>query len=37
LSADPFQLFADPPLGGWPGLVALSLVGLFLVRAAQAK
>lgn len=37
LSADPFQPFADPPLGGWPGLVALSLVGLFLVRAAQAK
>ncbi|ODT44952.1 MAG: oligopeptide transporter, OPT family [Nitrospira sp. SCN 59-13] len=37
LAGDPFQLFADPPLGGWPGLVALSLVGLFLVRAAQAK
>lgn len=37
LAADPFQLFAAPPLGGWPGLVALSLVGLFLARAAQAK
>ena len=37
LGGDPFQLFADPPLGGWPGLVALSLVGFFLVRAAQAK
>ncbi|ULA58429.1 MAG: Oligopeptide transporter, OPT family [Nitrospira sp.] len=37
LVGDPFQLFADPPLGGWPGLVALSLVGLFLVRAAQIK
>ncbi len=35
LSGDPFQLFADPPLGGWPGLGALVLVGLFLVRAAQ--
>ena len=37
LSGDPFQLFADPPFGGWPGLVALSLVGLFLVRAAQTN
>lgn len=37
LGGDPFQLFADPPLGGWPGLIGLSLVGLFLVRAAQAK
>ena len=37
LAGDPFQLFADPPLGGWPGLLALSLVGLFLVRAGQAK
>ncbi len=37
LGGDPFQLFADPPLGGWPGLVALSLVGFFLVRAAQSK
>lgn len=36
LAGDPFQLFADPPLGGWPGLLALALVGLFLVRAAQA-
>lgn len=35
LSGDPFQLFADPPLGGWPGLGALVIVGLFLVRAAQ--
>jgi putative OPT family oligopeptide transporter len=36
LEGDPFQLFPDPPLGGWPGLVALALVALFLVRAAQA-
>jgi putative OPT family oligopeptide transporter len=36
LSGDPFQLFAAPPLGGWPGLVALALVGLLLVRSAQS-
>ncbi len=36
LSGDPFQLFADPPLGGWPGLAALALVGLLLVRSAQS-
>ena len=35
LSGDPFQLFAGPPYGGWPGLCALLLVGLLLVRAAQ--
>jgi putative OPT family oligopeptide transporter len=34
LSGDPFQLFADPPFGGWPGLVALFLVGFFLWRTA---
>ena len=37
LSGDPFQIFADPPLGGWPGLCALILVGLFLIRGAQSK
>ncbi|MDP9131593.1 MAG: oligopeptide transporter, OPT family, partial [Nitrospirota bacterium] len=37
LSGDPFQLFADPPLGGWPGLCALLLIGMFLVRAAQTR
>ena len=36
LSGDPFQLFADPPLGGWPGLAALIVVGLLLVRAARS-
>jgi len=35
LSGDPFQLFVDPPMGGWPGLVALVLVGFFLLRAAR--
>jgi putative OPT family oligopeptide transporter len=37
LSGDPFQLFVDPPLGGWPGLCALLLIGLFLVRAAPTR
>lgn len=36
LSGDPFQLFTEPPLGGWPGLAALVLVGLLLVRAARS-
>ncbi len=36
LSGDPFQLFADPPLGGWPGLAALIVVGLLLVLAARS-
>lgn len=35
LAGDPFQLFAVPPMGGWPGLAALILVGLLLVRSAQ--
>jgi putative OPT family oligopeptide transporter len=37
LSGDLFQLFVDPPLGGWPGLCALLLIGLFLVRAAPTR
>ncbi len=36
LSGDPFQLFTEPPLGGWPGLAALVLVGQLLVRAARS-
>ena len=36
LSGDPFQLFADPPLGGWPGLAALIVVGLLLGRVARS-
>ncbi|MCS6290274.1 MAG: oligopeptide transporter, OPT family [Nitrospira sp.] len=36
LSGDPFQLFAEPPLGGWPGLAALVVVGFWLVRAARS-
>ena len=37
LSGDPFQLFMNPPLGGWPGLGALILIGMCLARAAQVK
>lgn len=34
LSADPFMLFETPPAGGWPGLVILGMVGLWLYRRA---
>jgi uncharacterized oligopeptide transporter (OPT) family protein len=34
LSADPFMLFDTPPAGGWPGLVILGMVGLWLYRRA---
>jgi putative OPT family oligopeptide transporter len=30
LSSDPFAVFASPPLGGWPGLAIVSMVGLAL-------
>ena len=36
LSGDPFQLVAEPPLGGWPGLAALIVVGFRLVHAARS-
>ncbi len=32
LSSDPFTLFDRPPLGGWPGLVIVILVGTALYR-----
>jgi putative OPT family oligopeptide transporter len=32
IAADPFQLYETPPLGGWPGLVALGVVAVFLCR-----
>jgi putative OPT family oligopeptide transporter len=35
LSADPFMMFEAPPLGGWPGLVIVALVGWALYRIAQ--
>jgi putative OPT family oligopeptide transporter len=34
LSADPFTLFGRPPLGGWPGLIMVMLVGAALYRVA---
>jgi hypothetical protein len=34
IRADPFQLYETPPLGGWPGLVALGAVAAFLYRSS---
>lgn len=34
LSPDPFMLFGAPPLGGWPGLAVVVLVGWILYRIA---
>ncbi len=36
LGADPFELFTTPPLGGWPGLAMMVLVGTLLYRSAVA-
>ncbi len=33
VAPDPFQLFLEPPWGAWPGLLAFSLVAVYLVRA----
>jgi putative OPT family oligopeptide transporter len=37
LGADPFSLFAAPPLGGWPGLAAMALVGMVLYRIESRR
>ena len=37
LSADPFTLFDPPPLGGWPGLVIVTMVGAALYRFATGS
>jgi putative OPT family oligopeptide transporter len=37
LSADPFELFEMPPLGGWPGLVALLSIALWMHRTTGTK
>lgn len=34
ISADPFTVFDSPPLGGWPGLLIVAMVGLVLYRIA---
>jgi uncharacterized oligopeptide transporter (OPT) family protein len=37
LSPDPFTLFDSPPLGGWPGLVIVAIVGLAMYRIARGS
>jgi hypothetical protein len=37
LSPDPFTLFEAPPLGGWPGLTVVAVVGWALYRIAAAS
>ena len=34
LSPDPFTLFDSPPLGGWPGLLVVAMVGWILYTIA---
>ncbi|MFO0768743.1 MAG: oligopeptide transporter, OPT family [Nitrospiraceae bacterium] len=34
LSGDPFQIFREPPLSGWPGLLAMLLIAGWLIRTA---
>jgi hypothetical protein len=36
-SADPFTLFERPPLGGWPGLVIVTMVGAALYRLSASS
>jgi putative OPT family oligopeptide transporter len=36
-SADPFTMFAVPPLGGWPGLAMVAIVGFTLCRIAVGR
>jgi putative OPT family oligopeptide transporter len=37
LSPDPFTVFDQPPLGGWPGLVMVAMVGGVLYRIARGR
>jgi putative OPT family oligopeptide transporter len=37
LSPDPFPVFDQPPLGGWPGLVIVGMVGGALYRIARGR
>ncbi len=34
VSSDPFTVFDRPPLGGWPGLLVMTMVGAILYRLA---
>ena len=34
MGADPFALFKQPPFGGWPGLLVVTVVGAALYRIA---
>jgi putative OPT family oligopeptide transporter len=36
LSSDPFTMFTSPPLGGWPGLLIVAMVGIALYRVTQS-
>lgn len=36
-STDPFTIFTSPPLGGWPGLAMVAVVGFALYRVAVAR
>jgi hypothetical protein len=35
LSPDPFMVFEVPPLGGWPGLMPMMIVGWLLYQSAR--
>ena len=37
IAADPFMLFAAPPLGAWPGMVVFAAVAWWLYRAAKGS
>ena len=37
VAPDPFLLFLEPPWGAWPGVLAFSIVALFLVRAGLVR
>lgn len=37
LGKEPFQVFATPPLGGWPGLVAMLCISAWLCRASLRR
>jgi hypothetical protein len=35
LSPDPFMLFETPPIGGWPGLLIMTMVGWLVYHTAR--